>query len=136
MTLMTRLTSMTAALALAVGLFASSAAPARASDDMAKLLFGATALAIIAGAVHADNKRRVAPRHHYDPQPRRHYRAAVLPHNCKITVQAGHRTQQAYRGRCLQRAGLHNLPGQCVVGQWKGAVYGARCLGQFGYVRG
>ena len=130
MTLMTRVTSAMTALALALGLFASSAAPARASDDAAKLIFGAAALAIIAGAVHAESKKRhAAPR-------KRHYRATVLPQRCKITVQANHKTRRAYRGRCLNHAGLRGLPQACVVGQWKGAVYAARCLRRHGYVRG
>jgi hypothetical protein len=36
----------------------------------------------------------------------------------------------------LNRAGLTHLPSQCVVGHWKGAIYGARCLSRQGYVRG
>jgi len=132
MTLPTRLTSAIAALALALGLFATSAAPARASDDAAKLLFGAAALAIIAGAVHAESDRRK----HYDPRPKRGHRAAVLPQRCQITVRTNGNLRNGYRGRCLNRAGLRGLPQRCVVGEWNGAVYGARCLRRSGYITG
>lgn len=132
MTLPTRLTSVFAAFALAMGLFATTAAPARASDDAAKLLFGAAALAIIAGAVHAERDGR----RHYDPRPKRTHRATVLPHRCQITVRANGHLRNAYQGRCLHRAGLRGLPQRCVVGEWKGAVYGARCLRRSGYITG
>jgi len=132
MTLPTRLTSALAAIALALGLFATSAAPARASDDAAKLLFGAATLAIIAGAVHAERDNR----RHYDPRPHRTHRAVVLPHSCAFTVRVQGKRHHAYGGRCLHRAGLRGLPNRCVVGEWRGAVYGARCLRRNGYVVG
>ena len=129
MTLTTRITSAVTALALAFGLFATSAAPVRASDTAAKIIFGAAAIAIIAGAVNAQNKRQAVPQ-------KRYYRAAVLPQHCKLTVRSNHKTRQAYRGRCLQRAGLRGLPQRCIVGEWRGAVFGARCLRRNGYVQG
>ena len=132
MTLPTRLTSALAAIALAMGLFASSAAPARASEDAAKLLFGAAALAIIAGAVHAERNNRKR----YDPRPHRPHRAVVLPQRCEITVRAQGERHHAYSGHCLHRAGLRGLPDRCIVGEWRGAVYGARCLRRNGYVAG
>jgi len=141
MTLLTRITSAAMALALAIGVVATSAAPARASDDAAKLLFGAAALAIIAGAVHAETRHRAAPQPQYHQphpraQPKRHNRAIVLPGRCEVALQSAGKTRHGYRERCLRRAGVTHLPSQCVVGHWKGAVYGARCLDRHGYVRG
>lgn len=132
MTLPPRLTSALAVVALAFGLVATSTAPARASDDAAKLLFGAAALAIIAGAVHAERDNR----RHYDPRPKRDHRAYILPQRCEITVRMQGRRHHAYSGRCLHQAGLRGLPNRCVVGEWHGAVYGARCLGRNGYIAG
>ncbi|MBN2758885.1 MAG: hypothetical protein JXQ79_00170 [Rhodobacteraceae bacterium] len=142
MHLFTRLTSAACALALSFGLVATTAAPARASDDAAKLLFGAAALAIIAGAVHAESKHRSVPQTHYQPpqhvrpKPQRQHRPVVLPARCEIALRSSGHVRHGYRERCLRRAGLSHLPSQCVVGEWKGAVYGARCLGRHGYVRG
>ncbi|GAA6209301.1 hypothetical protein NBRC116601_25940 [Cognatishimia sp. WU-CL00825] len=116
-----------------------SAAPAKAgNDDLAKFLFGATALIIIGKAV-SNNRAHATPRHEprvVRPQPR-HRKA--LPSSCLRLHHTWDGRVRMMSNRCLERKYRHvdRLPATCKTrlrtdqGLRKG--YKMRCLRQHGY---
>lgn len=125
-----RLTSLTAAAALAVAAIGVDARPAAASDDtLLKLLLGATAVAII---VHSASRA----------QGRSHVvHSAGYPQYCRETLSIHGRHVSVYNAQCLQQAGYRNLPARCheVIRTNRGnrGVYRAQCLeGQAARPRG
>lgn len=121
---------------IAVTTFAGSAAPARAdNDDLARFLFGAAALAIIAGAVndhHNDNVVVVKPH-----KPQKH--AKYLPASCRTTVQRSNGKRfNIYTQRCLQKKGYMPIgaPDCRRTAVWNGkkhVYFPASCLRQKGF---
>lgn len=135
-----------------VAITAVSAAPARASDrDLARVLAGLAALAVIGKAIHDRNKNDrkdrvtqsyVAPRQHAlnpRPLPDRVARK-TLPAQCLRDTRGpnGH-TRRVLSARCLDRnfSYSRDLPRGCArqietQRGWRWA-YGARCLRNNGY---
>lgn len=113
-----------AVLGLAMTVTGISAMPAKAlsEDDIAKLLFGATALVIIGSAVKNDNDPKPVPvTRPRDPRPRdvrpdRRVNRSYLPERCsrRFTMRNG-RVMQAYGSGCLSQARVktHRLPERC-----------------------
>ncbi len=115
-----RLTGLIAATALAVSALVVAPSPARASDDLLRLLLGATAVAII---VHSATRSSGS-----SPQQQ----TKGLPPHCRETLGIHGRHVAVYNARCLHQAGLRNLPQRCheVVRTNRGqrGVYRAQCL--------
>jgi hypothetical protein len=134
---------------LAMTVTSISAMPARAlsEQDLAKLLFGATALVIIGAAVNNDKKHKPAPvaREHHS-KPRETHRAPrsarhALPARCGRTfrLQGGHRVH-AYGKNCLSQANVNqrHLPSECrfnATNQYGRTVrgYKTHCLKRNGF---
>ena len=122
-----------------------AAAPARASeDDLAKLLFGATALIIIGKAIHDRNDRsdRDTPDRvvvHPQPRPRPHRSRKALPASCLRVHDTWDGRVRMLSKRCLERRYDHvdRLPQSCRTrirtddGPRRG--YRMRCLRHNGY---
>lgn len=136
-----------------------AAVPAKASsDDVARVLFGLGALAIIAKAVEDNQKSTVstsytkknAPRVLRTDrtvtavEPRRPSKRAkyALPENCLRTYNAARGERKLYSGRCLDRLPykLAKLPDACaftIAGSRgnRGKAYGPRCMARNGFFR-
>lgn len=97
-----RMAAVLAAAALALAAVAGTAAPARASDDLVRFLFAATAVAILLRAV--DDRHRPV-----------HHGGRVLPASCLETVGLHGRAFDLFNSACLQRAGYRHLPAHCEV---------------------
>lgn len=119
-----RMAALLAAAALALAAVAGTAAPARASDDLVRFLFGATALAILVRAV--DDHHRPA-----------HHGGQILPASCQESVWLHGRHIDLFNSACLQRAGYRHLPLRCEAqvrtahGPRRG--YEADCMRAAGY---
>ena len=136
-------------ISLTIAITAVSAAPARAGDqDLARLLAGIAALAIIGKAIHDRNDKdhvtqnHIIPRQHTikpRPLPDRVARK-TLPAQCLRDVRGPNgNTRRVLAARCLERnyRFSNELPRGCarqVETQrgWRWA-YGARCLRRNGY---
>ena len=133
--------------ALAVTSF--TAAPARASnDDLAKLLIGLGAIAIIANSADGSKKssavtystrsnRVVTLPEDRKPRYKKRY---ALPKDCLRTYSARNGDRKLYSGRCLDRLPyrLAKLPDACaytVMGRKgvRGKAYGPRCMSRNGF---
>lgn len=125
-------------LAAALTITSISAAPARAAsdEDIAKFLFGATALVILGKALSDNNDRRDRDVVHTPrPKPRK-----VLPRRCvtRATTALGSNTK-VLRAKCLNRHYQHadRLPNACRLPIWtqngRKKGYLARCLRDRGY---
>lgn len=131
-------------LAASLTITAIGAAPARAgNDDLARFLFGATALVIIGNAL-SDSNGSAAPA----PRPRDHdyvhvprvNRAKVLPRQCQRRARTalGHKTK-VLGAKCLNRnyTRAHRLPQNCRLPFWtqngRRPGYLQNCLTQQGY---
>lgn len=137
--------------AMAITGFSAPRAQALSEDDLAKLIFGAATIAIIAKVIDDQNDRKKAKRSHppqtaHNPKPHKppvinpHRRNLVLPAHCKrefITPRGNN--VRGFRQRCLERANYstRHLPRDCRFSvntrRGIGTVYGARCLRQSGY---
>lgn len=139
-----------AAAATALAAMTAAAVPARAgSDDIAKILAGVAAIAIIGTAIN-NNKAKAAPPpqpHPYPyPQPGhgqgRPHQAPLLPSVCTITISGyGVPTTSLYSERCLvQQSFQHRLPKSCAspvqFGDRKDRLYRADCLVEAGFRTG
>ncbi|KPA21214.1 hypothetical protein shim_26790 [Shimia sp. SK013] len=136
-------------LGLAMTVTGISAMPARAlsDDDLAKILFGATALVIIGSAVSRGNDPEpVVVTRPRDPQPRdilpdRRPGRHILPRRCSRTFTLrGGRKLQAYGSGCLvqARARTQRLPQEChfkAINQYGRKVtgYKTQCLNSKGF---
>jgi hypothetical protein len=130
------ITSAVAAAALAVSGLAASATPARANDDLVRLLAGATAIVIIAHALRDRDDRRTH-RHvqRYQPLP-----PVALPRHCAIEIRSRDHGRRTYFGAdCLRDAGIRTwrLPDRCEAtlrtNRGSRTVYDADCLRRAGY---
>ncbi len=131
-----------------------SAAPARAgNDDLAKLLIGLGAIAIVATA--AENNRKTSYSYSTTtrnnrivtiPKSNKKYRKKVsyaVPADCLRTYDASRGKQRRlYSGHCLSKLPyrLADLPAACaytIMGRHgaRGKAYGPRCLTRNGFYR-
>ncbi|PTX57757.1 hypothetical protein C8N43_2428 [Litoreibacter ponti] len=105
-----------ALLSLSIALTAVTTAPARADDDIAKVLAGLVALGIIAKVINDKDKDKRVTRSH--PQthvykPHKPRRAKVAPQRC-LREQWTHRgVRNVYGARCMKRHAQHALPQNC-----------------------
>lgn len=141
-------------LCLSLAITGFSAAPARADEDVAKVLAGIAALAIIGKVIHdRRDDRRAAPvtRQHvtrqpvYTPPPAIQPRPLPprvarydLPGQC-LREFRGYSGRKLLGERCLQNSYRHtaSLPRDCRVTFWNGrknkTAYKSRCLMRQGY---
>ena len=106
-----------AALSLTLGLtsLGATATPAQANDDLAKFLFGALAIGIIAHGINEANANSTAHQPQVaHPQPQRPHRPVITPNravhipaSCERQVQIENRVRNAYGAPCLRR---NNVP--------------------------
>jgi hypothetical protein len=128
-----------AILATSLAITSFAAAPARAAnnEDLAKFLFGATALVIIGKAL-SDNDRNKANHSETRPRPRP-YNKKELPRRCLTRAETAVGEARVYRAKCLNRhySRADRLPQACRLPIWthKGRKPGylARCLRDRGY---
>lgn len=135
-------------LCLSLAITGFSAAPARAGDDVAKVLAGLAALAIIGAAINDrrdERKAHVTRRPAYTPPPAYQPRPLPprvarydLPGKCRREFR-GYSGRNLMGARCLQRNYRFSagLPQQCRVTFWNNgrntAAYKPRCLKRQGY---
>jgi hypothetical protein len=149
--LVRKLTTTLSAVALALAGMTAVAVPARANDDLAKFLLGATAVVIIGSAIANSNRAHAQPQPRHDvhkPQRRddhaRHgrddrnhgHRAPVLPAACAISI-SGHNSLY-FGARCLDRQGPRvAYPARCerTMNTHRGprAIYDGQCLVNAGF---
>ncbi len=102
-----------AALSLTIGLGAigATATPAQANDDLAKFVFGAIALGIIAKGISDANANTHAPAQVTQQRPHRPVvtpqHGVRIPANCERQVQINNRNRNVYGAPCLRR---NNVP--------------------------
>lgn len=145
-----KLTSLGAALAIALAGMTAAAVPARAqNDDLAKILMGAAAVFIIGSAINNAGRAAPAPaprhdvyrdtrredRRHDDRHDRR-ARVPTLPQACAISVSGNPAVY--YGQRCLEREGLRaHLPQRCArtmnTNRGPRTVYEGRCMADAGF---
>lgn len=122
------------------GISLATASPAKAgNDDLAKFLFGATALIIIGKAI-SDNEAKAAPARtpKYKPKPRPRFSKA-LPNRCLRRHETWDGRVRLMSERCLQRhyRFADRLPDRCYrkVRTYEGPRrgYNMRCLRDRGY---
>ena len=146
-----------AVIATAVALSGFSASTAQAGNrDVVRALTGIAAVAIIAGALSDNDRRRHHRKHgrvsrgYHDPSPvvtprplPRRVQRYALPRHCMVRAQSrrGH-PRRVFGARCLNRhfRFTDSLPRTCAVqisggyrGDHRRAGYGARCLRKHGY---
>lgn len=137
-------------LCLSLAITGFSAAPARADNDVAKVLAGLAALAIIGAAINEaqdDNRRRdhVTRQPVYTPPPPPRTRPLPpriarydLPGSCLRDFR-GYNGRKLLGKRCLENNYRHaaSLPQSCQVTFWNGrkyrTAYKPRCLNKNGY---
>lgn len=136
-----------AALSLTVALtsLSATATPARANDDIAKVLFGALAIGIIAHGISNANENNqvvVTPTRNNNANAHRPNRrhAQRIPARCATEARIGNRNRVAtiYRRGCLRRAGIRTANAESC--QRSGRINGrninyftTRCLRRSGY---
>lgn len=161
---MTHRTFIAAILSAAIALTGLTAAPARAdSEDIAKWIAGAAALAIIGSAIanrDDDKRRRAVTRNrayerdfdyddYYDDDHDRYHRKHArkhkglhrnhrfLPARCHVREHSRYGRLNGFDRRCLHRHYSHfnALPHQCAVrpGTRSRVIYSDRCLYRHGY---
>lgn len=131
-----------ALLSLSLGLTAMTTAPARADEDVAKVLAGLAVIGILSQVLkNDDHDGRVvsrnpvgAPKVHRPHKPRR---AKVAPRRC-IREQWTHRgTRDVYGARCMKRHAKVSPPRNCLrrVETRNGVrkFYAPRCLRKNGW---
>ncbi len=135
-------------LAASVVVTGFSAAPARADNDVGKIIAGLAVLGLIGAAIHESKKDRDEPRH-VSPPPRPKplpplVRRYDLPAQCLRTVRAWGHDRSVLEARCLRHNYRHvsQLPNACAI-QLKNRYqdidgYNPQCLRHQGYrlVRG
>lgn len=131
-----------------------SAAPAKAENsDLAKLLIGLGAVAVIASAIDKNKKANAATvttsrngqvydTHDWQRRDDRpSYRMShALPANCLRTYDARHGTRELFSGSCLDRVNyrLAELPRACGIpvverNRKRDTAYAPQCLARYGF---
>ena len=139
-------------LAGALALTGLPTAPARADDEIGKLLAAGTFLFILGKAIESGSKKssrkKDVPHHHYKSAPKkkkkkaqgRSHRSKRLPGYCLTRVRGWDGPRRLMSGRCLRRNYdyVDSLPRKCRrridtrAGVRRG--WGPRCLRKQGYV--
>ena len=159
---MIRKTLITATLAAALVFSPLTSAPARADNDVGKILLGAIALGVVVNAIekkrdrdqaeeqsqHVDRGRHQPP---YGERPRHGQRPPVevpgrfrprnrvLPAQCEFDVRTWDGRTDVLGARCMERAGVrvNRLPNRCEFSipspRGPRTVFGKRCLRHEGY---
>ena len=127
-----------------------STAPARADEDVAKVLGGLVVLGLIAKAIDDRNDRKRDVRHsgtivhppvvHRDPGLRRHpikRHRKIAPQRCLRETWTHRGTRTVYGARCMQRFSQAQLPHRCLrENQTRSGpryFYTRNCLSQYGW---
>ena len=129
-----------ALLSLSLGFSAMTTAPARADEDVIKVIAGLALLGILVNAANKNKNREVAveaPRRqrHTQRVPRRSVEK-VAPRRC-LREQWTHRgVRNVYGARCMKNNARYALPRNCkrTIGARKGVrkFYARRCLRKIG----
>lgn len=141
-------------LSTSLALTSITVTPARADDDVGKVLAGLAALLVIGAAVNKNKHRREQQEttrqtttHTWSPQPKykepkhtkpkRHARTKAAPQRC-LRNQWTHRgNRQVYGARCMNRHAEAQLPLRCLreaeVNQGPRRFYTKRCLRKNGW---
>lgn len=131
-----------------------TAAPARAdNEDVAKIIAGAAALAILGAAISDRRKDLALTRHRYHGHDRFAYRRH-LPNTCHVRLRTANGLLRGFGRRCLRHnyPGFRSLPRACAFRTYSGqrhhghirgdhhghgqrgrVVYDGRCLYRHGY---
>lgn len=128
-----------ALLSFSLAFSAMSTAPARADDDVAKVLAGLVVLGILSQVLKDDDDRVVTrnPRRADVYKPRKPRHVKVAPRRC-LREQWTHRgMRNVYGARCMKRHAQYALPRDCrrVVETRNGVrkFYAPRCLRRNGW---
>ncbi len=134
----------------AIAITGVSVLPARAdNNDVAKVLFGIAAIAIIGNAINKANKpAKASTRAYVAPAPAPVVRPLphsvsryVLPGQCKRRANTYNGTRTILGAHCVSNnyAYARSLPANCIVNYWNvrrdqiNTGYGERCLIRHGY---
>ncbi|HDR28505.1 hypothetical protein [Rhodovulum sp.] len=132
-------------LAAAVALTPIAAAPARAADDLAKILLGAAAVYVIVDklesnrrAVNRVEKNRVEKNGAAGWQsPRGYNRYRAIPASCVRTINTRRGSERVVTERCLRNEGIRRLPERCEIpvrgNRGNVDAYRLSCLQDAGY---
>ncbi|TCM87567.1 hypothetical protein [Rhodovulum steppense] len=127
-------------LAAAVALTPIAAAPARAADDLARILLGAAAVYVIVDKLESNRRavNRVEKSQAAGWQsPRGYNRHQVIPASCVRTINTRRGPERVVTERCLRNEGIRRLPDRCEISVRgnRGSVdaYRLSCLQNAGY---
>lgn len=138
-------------LSIALAATSFTAAPARADEDVAKVIAGLALLGIIAHSAKKERRHDPAPvmrrshrhgghvgtlpRRGHKVSPRRH--AKVAPRNCQRSQWTHRGERTVYGARCLQRNAQAKLPRNCLrqarTNSGPQFFYTRRCLRDHGW---
>lgn len=138
-------------LAAALAFTSLPTAPARADDDLGKILAAGTVLFIIGKAIESENRKssrkKEVHHHHYKPKHKkknkvhhRPHRSTRLPGYCLTRVNGWEGSRKILSGRCMRRNYdyVDSLPRKCrrQVETYEGVRrgWGPGCLRKRGYV--
>jgi len=130
-----------ALLSLSLGLTAMTTAPARADEDVAKVLAGLAAIGILHQVLKNKKKPQVVTQGHHGGhkvhKPRKPRHAKVAPRRC-VREQWTHRgVRDVYGARCMKRHAQYQPPRNCLrrVETRNGVrkFYAPRCLRKNGW---
>ncbi|RLJ51932.1 hypothetical protein BCF46_2157 [Litoreibacter meonggei] len=129
-----------ALLSLSLGFSAMTTAPARADEDVVKIIAGLALLGILANAAKKNDRQVVTQNqhrpHHVKPKRQRHDKK-VAPRRC-LREQWTHRgKREVYSARCMKNNARHALPRNCkrTIDTRNGVrkFYAPRCLRRNGW---
>ena len=131
------LTAIFLALTMIITSISASATPARADEDVAKVLAGLALLGIIAAAVDDRNDRKAARNAQRHVTPKKIKRRAVAPNRC-LRDQWTHRGwRQVYGAGCMRHHAQIAPPRQCLREARSNSgprrFYTPRCLQKHGW---
>lgn len=111
-------TMIASVLSLALAATSFTAAPARADEDVFKVIAGLVALGVIANTVKHNKERKAAATrgngHTGHSGPRHPRREKVAPRRCLRTQWTHRGDRQVYGARCMQNNALARLPQKCL----------------------
>jgi hypothetical protein len=130
-----------ALLSLSLGFSAMSTAPARADEDVVKVIAGLALLGILANAAKNDRREVVTQRRHNPrhtkPTRQRQVKKKVAPRRC-LREQWTHKGKlDVYGASCMKNNARHALPRNCqrTIGTRQGVkkFYTSSCLRKNGW---
>lgn len=134
---------MTLLLSASLAVTSITATPARANEDVGKVLAGIAALAIIGTAVnkhkHRKEEKRVtrkAPSQNWAPVPQRR-NVKRAPQKCLRNIWTHRGNREVFGARCMIQNSTAQLPSRCLrqvkVKQGPSQFYSKQCLRQNGW---